>query len=156
VLNLKLSRIDMLQTLDHHVRNCLERAADAKRRADETLDAGCKSDFLSLEKSWTCLARSFEFAGRIEQFLLNHRSANKSEWQDAANAPFDRELELAVFSPEGVHALAFLARQVVGLMRRPKNQFIWGRPIGANGARSFHKDGSRYQPLPPNVILNWL
>ena len=36
------------------------------------------------------------------------------EWQRVATAPFDRDLELAVIDYDGVHALAFPCRRVLG------------------------------------------
>lgn len=36
------------------------------------------------------------------------------EWQTIATAPFDRELELAVIGYDGVHALAFPCRRILG------------------------------------------
>lgn len=36
------------------------------------------------------------------------------EWQTIAIAPFDREVELAVIGYDGVHALAFPCRRVLG------------------------------------------
>src|SRR3974377_784370 len=36
------------------------------------------------------------------------------EWQRITSAPFDRDLELAVLDYDGVHALAFPCRRVLG------------------------------------------
>ena len=36
------------------------------------------------------------------------------EWQRIATAPFDRDLELAVIDYDGVHALAFPCRRILG------------------------------------------
>ena len=36
------------------------------------------------------------------------------EWQRITSAPFDRDLELAVIDYDGVHALAFPCRRVLG------------------------------------------
>jgi hypothetical protein len=36
------------------------------------------------------------------------------EWQPIASAPFDRDLELAVIGYDGVHALAFPCRRILG------------------------------------------
>ena len=35
-------------------------------------------------------------------------------WQTVANAPFDRDLELAVVDRDGPHALVFACRRVAG------------------------------------------
>ena len=36
------------------------------------------------------------------------------EWQPIATAPFDRDLELAVINYDGVHALVFPCRRILG------------------------------------------
>lgn len=104
----------MLQSVSDHVKHCLERAETAAARAKETDDPVRKSEFLNLEKSWTVLARSFEFAERLERFLLNYSTTGMLEWQPIAKAPFNRDLELAVFSGELPHALVFASRRVLG------------------------------------------
>jgi hypothetical protein len=35
-------------------------------------------------------------------------------WEKITNAPFDRDLELAVFDHEGPHALVFPCRRILG------------------------------------------
>lgn len=35
-------------------------------------------------------------------------------WRDASTAPFDRDLELAVIDADGLHALVFPCRRIVG------------------------------------------
>lgn len=36
------------------------------------------------------------------------------DWQPAATAPFDRDLELAVINTYGIHALVFPCRRILG------------------------------------------
>lgn len=36
------------------------------------------------------------------------------EWQPIVSAPFDRDLELAVITYDGTHALVFACRRIVG------------------------------------------
>lgn len=104
----------MLQNLSDHIRNCLERAADARQQANETADPRAKADLLRLEQSWACLAQSYQFAERLERFLLTNGRTAVGGWEPAATAPFDRELELAVIDREGPHALVFPCRRVLG------------------------------------------
>ncbi len=40
--------------------------------------------------------------------------SESEHWLPIASAPFDRELELAVIDYDGVHALAFPCRRVLG------------------------------------------
>jgi hypothetical protein len=51
------------------------------------------------------------------------------EWQLISTAPFDRELELAVFDKDGPHALAFACRRnVSGWINAETKQQIDVRP----------------------------
>jgi hypothetical protein len=61
----------VLQKLDHHIAACLERAADCRRRAEEATDPAMKAELLDMESGWTHLARSYEFVGSLERFLLS-------------------------------------------------------------------------------------
>lgn len=36
------------------------------------------------------------------------------EWKPVSTAPFDRDLELAVIAADGVHALVFACRRILG------------------------------------------
>src|SRR5262245_6659717 len=72
----------MLQKLGDHIRNCLERAAEAKRHADETADSTLKPVHLLLERSWIRLARSYEFVESLERFLLTADNPTRAAiWQ---------------------------------------------------------------------------
>jgi hypothetical protein len=62
----------MLQRLSDQVRECQERAADAKRNADATADPARKAELLDLERSWLLLARSFEVGERLRDFAGEH------------------------------------------------------------------------------------
>ena len=56
------------------------------------------------------------------------------EWHRIATAPFDRDLELAVIDYDGVHALAFPCRRILGSSKRkPRNGLTCIRPTGENG-----------------------
>ena len=59
---------ELLQSLSEEIRLCYERAAEAKERADETLDPEVKIDFLKMERRWLLLAHSYEFGERLENF----------------------------------------------------------------------------------------
>jgi len=63
----------MLQKLSHHIAACLERAADCRRRAEQTTDAAMKADLLDMEARWTHLAGSYEFVESLERFVLSAR-----------------------------------------------------------------------------------
>ena len=44
------------------------------------------------------------------------------EWQPISSAPYDRDLELAVFDHEGPHALVFPCRRVLNGWVKPKTR----------------------------------
>ena len=43
-------------------------------------------------------------------------------WQSVSNAPFERDLEVAVIDQQGTHALVFPCRRVVGGWIRAKTE----------------------------------
>jgi PAS domain S-box-containing protein len=57
-------RLRMLKKLSEQIRAWHERAADARRKAEETGDPALRADFLSLEDHWLTLAHSYEFSLR--------------------------------------------------------------------------------------------
>ena len=58
----------MLEQLSDQVRRCLERAAEAKAKADATVDPASKVEFLEMETRWLTLARSYGFTESLEDF----------------------------------------------------------------------------------------
>jgi PAS domain S-box-containing protein len=58
----------MLEQLSDQIRECYERAAEAKARADATNDPGLKAEFLNTERRWLTLARSYGFSEGLEDF----------------------------------------------------------------------------------------
>jgi len=60
----------MLENLSEQVRLCLERAAEAKRRADEAEEEPeARSDFLTMERRWLLLARSYQIGASVDTFI---------------------------------------------------------------------------------------
>lgn len=45
--------------------------------------------------------------------MVKYPLGNDGSWLPICTAPFDRELELAVISPRGTHALAFPCRRIL-------------------------------------------
>src|SRR5437879_2419062 len=80
------------KNIDDNFKKCLDRAANARSRAEEATDPARKAEYLRLESNWIQLARSYEFAKRL-----------KSSWQKPVSANIivlhHRILE-AYFSPE--------------------------------------------------------
>ena len=61
----------MLKNLSEEIRECYRHAEDCARKAAEQTDPGLRDDFLRLEKRWLDLARSMEFAERLNSFTKN-------------------------------------------------------------------------------------
>jgi hypothetical protein len=59
----------VLQHLSERTRLCHERAAEARRRAEETSDPKVKAQFLNTEKRWLLLARSYQFSESLNDFV---------------------------------------------------------------------------------------
>jgi hypothetical protein len=70
----------MLQKLGAQIAACYERAADCGRRAGGTTDPKGKEELLSLETSWTHLARSYESVESLERFLLSAHESRIEKW----------------------------------------------------------------------------
>jgi PAS domain S-box-containing protein len=58
----------MLEQFSDQIRQCYERAAEAKERADATNDPAFKAEFLAAERRWLTLARSYGFTESLEDF----------------------------------------------------------------------------------------
>jgi hypothetical protein len=77
----------MLQKLGPHIAECLERAVHCKRRASETENLESRREFLDLERTWTHLARSYEFVESLERFLLDGAKYRPGERADDPARP---------------------------------------------------------------------
>lgn len=106
----------MLNRLWDHISNCYGRAADARRRADQTFDPERKAEFLLMENSWRQLAESYQLSERLERSLRAQdlEQGKPLDWQRAAVAPFDRDLELAVIGACGIRPITVPCRRILG------------------------------------------
>ncbi|HEV2628402.1 MAG TPA: hypothetical protein VGV41_07135 [Pseudolabrys sp.] len=59
----------MLELMSKHARECLERAADCRRRAQEAGDAETQADWHEQEARWLKLAEQNDLSTRITTFL---------------------------------------------------------------------------------------
>ncbi len=64
----------MLQQLSDQVRECLQRAADAKAQAEAAADPALKRSYLDLEDRWLFLSRSHMFAESLSEFIGQQQS----------------------------------------------------------------------------------
>jgi PAS domain S-box-containing protein len=59
----------LLQNLSEQIRHCHERAAEAREGAEASRDPEAKADFVTMERRWLLLARSFELGERLDDFM---------------------------------------------------------------------------------------
>ena len=71
----------MLRKIADHIRDCLDRAAEARRQAEESADQARKAKYLRSELGWIRLARSYEFAESLERFVLKPGTASGASWR---------------------------------------------------------------------------
>ena len=57
----------MLRKVSGDIKDCLDRAAEARNRAEETIDPAQKAELLRSELRWIRLARHFEFAESLDR-----------------------------------------------------------------------------------------
>jgi len=70
----------MLRNIADNIKYCLDRAAQARDRANETTDSVQKAEYLHAELGWLRLARSYEFANSLKDFLRKPRSPTAAVW----------------------------------------------------------------------------
>ena len=70
----------MLRKISGDIKDCLDRAAEAKNRAEESIDPARKAELFRSELRWIRLARYFEFAESLDRFLLDRDGANGALW----------------------------------------------------------------------------
>ena len=61
----------MLQKLDTHIRDCYLHAAESADLAKTERDTSMRERLLKMERTWTHLAKSYEFVQSLEAFLLD-------------------------------------------------------------------------------------
>lgn len=67
----------MLRSLSDEVRYAHQRAADLANKAKQATNEAVRADFLSMERNWLKLARSYDFSERLGGFV-NHLAAQKA------------------------------------------------------------------------------
>ncbi len=133
----------MLQKLGEMIGDCLLRAADARRQADEASDPRTKADWLRQEDTWSALARSYAFSESLDRFLRGNRDF-RARWQTASTAPFHRDVELAVIDRGRTNAFVSPCRRTArgwvdansgrALDLAPSHWREWRKPPGHDAA----------------------
>lgn len=63
----------MLETTNKDAAYCYRRAEDAQRRAQRATNPDVKKDYEYMEIRWLGLARSYDFAARLNAFFVSQR-----------------------------------------------------------------------------------
>ena len=69
----------MLLRLSQHITDCLDRAAEAARKATVANDPDTKADFEQIALNWSNLARNYQFIESLQQFLLDSERRRKGD-----------------------------------------------------------------------------
>lgn len=69
----------MLQKFGEHIADCLDRAAEAERRAARTADTGLRGGHERMAQTWRHLARSYQFVEKLESFLVDSEKAKPEQ-----------------------------------------------------------------------------
>jgi hypothetical protein len=98
-----------------HILNCLERAANAEERAQQSNDSANRSDNELLAQSWRHLARSYQFVEGLGQFLSeadrNKKSVLPPEMLIAVEQqPAAPEVKPIILRPRVKHETSFRDR----------------------------------------------
>src|SRR5215475_7493649 len=78
----------MLQQLNEEIRECHERAADARRKAQVAADPVVRAEFLDIEGHWLALARSYASTGNVGRVAAadsDGSGVDARAWDDAAS-----------------------------------------------------------------------
>ena len=109
----------MLSKASEQMAYCHQRASECREKAANATSQAVTEEYLDLEGRWLLLARSYELTERTTDFIREvdrHRDPSVlwKGWQRIADAPFDRDLELAVIDSGGPHLLVFPCRRILG------------------------------------------
>ena len=66
----------VLNNVSEQIRECYRRAEECARKAAAQTDPKLKADFSDLERHWLVLARSYDFAERLNSFTRNNPKPN--------------------------------------------------------------------------------
>lgn len=126
----------MLLKLSGHIQNCLERAASAEKRAQQSNDSTTRSDHEFLAQSWRHLALSYQFVESLERFLSdadgNKKSVLPPEMPIAVEPqPAAPEVKRIIRRPRVKHEASFQER----LLQSAQNAREQAAKLSAGSAR---------------------
>lgn len=90
----------MFQKLPEPIRDCLDHAASAERRAAEAVDSTLRDDYEQLARDWGNIASRYELLDKLEKLIIALEQV-----KEAAAASAERELQPhSVPTPTSVRA----------------------------------------------------
>ena len=109
----------MSSRVSDQIAYCHQRASECREKAANATSQAALDEYLDMERRWLLLAGSYELTERTTDFIgeVDRRrdpSVLWKGWQRIAEAPFDRDLELAVIDSGGPHVLVFPCRRILG------------------------------------------
>jgi hypothetical protein len=69
----------MLLRVAENIRHCLDRAADARQLAQETIDPKRKAELLDMEQRWSRLAESYRLVEQMDLFITDAKRQRTKE-----------------------------------------------------------------------------
>jgi hypothetical protein len=86
----------MFQKLPEPIRDCLDHAASAERRAAETADSSLRDDYEQLARDWGNIASRYELVDKLEKLIIAleqvKEAAAASAEREAHNVPAPAKL----------------------------------------------------------------
>src|SRR5262245_31270420 len=95
----------MLQRLNQLQAECLERALEARASAEASTEPSARQFFMDMEDRWLLLARSYEYAARLDAFIDSRKVGSVAK----PHANDDGEREAARMTPREVQVLQLSA-----------------------------------------------
>jgi PAS domain S-box-containing protein len=83
----------MLEQLSDQIRQCYERAAEARAQADATNEPALKAQFLKTEKSWLILARSYGFTESLADFNAANSERRRKSNERLQQSGFHKNID---------------------------------------------------------------
>src|SRR3954447_15372992 len=130
----------VLLKLSGHISNCLERAASAEKRAQQSNDSTTRSDHEFLAQSWRHLALSYQFVESLERFLSDADGNKKSVLppeMPIAGEPATPEVKRIIRRPRVKHEASFQDR----LLKSAQGRTRAGQAVFRDRARAPAAEG---------------
>lgn len=92
----------MFQKLPDPIRDCLDHAASAERRAAEAADSTLRDDYEQLARDWGNLASRYDLIARLEKLIIALEQVKDAAAASAEGEPRDHSVPALTALPGGV------------------------------------------------------